>query len=361
MDQSPPGRMSRPARVIPVIPAHNEEASIGDTIRSLERQSLRPSQIFVVCDNCTDDTAGVAAAAGARVITTVGNTARKAGALNQALTVILPSLADSDLILVMDADSHISGEWIEYAASLFGDRPDAGCVCGVFFGDPGAGLIGQLQRNEYFRYAREVYRHRQAPVLSGTGTLFRVCALRLLSTERGRSLPGDPGDFYDSHALTEDNEITLAMKMLGFRCLAGEGCVTVTEVMPSWRLLWSQRLRWQQGTLSDLRRYGVNRVTLPYWGKQVRLYGMFLMTIACWCVMGIAVIQHPGLNVLWTVGILAVSFLERLWNVRKAGTLGMLLSVLTLPELLYDVFRMAVFFRAFADAASGRDVGWKHL
>jgi poly-beta-1,6-N-acetyl-D-glucosamine synthase len=348
-------------RVIPVIPAHNEEASIGDTIRSLQRQSLAPSRIFVVCDNCTDDTAGVAAAAGARVITTVGNTARKAGALNQALTVILPSLSGSDLILVMDADSHISGEWIEYAAGLFRDRPDAGCVCGVFFGDPGAGLIGQLQRNEYFRYAREVYRHRQAPVLSGTGTLFRVSALLLLSQERGGSLPGDRGDFYDSHALTEDNEITLAMKMLGFGCLAGEGCVTVTEVMPNWKLLWKQRLRWQQGTLSDLRRYGINRVTWPYWAKQIRLYGMFLISLACWAIMALAVVQHPGFNLVWTAGILAVSSVERLWNVREAGPAGILLSVLTIPELLYDVFRMAVFFRAFADAASGRDVGWEHL
>ena len=347
--------------MIPVIPAHNEETSIGDTIRSLQRQSLAPSQIFVVCDNCTDDTAGVAAAAGARVITTVGNTARKAGALNQALTVIIPALSANDLVLVMDADSHISGEWIEYAAGLFRDRPDAGSVCGVFFGDPGAGLIGQLQRNEYFRYAREVYRHRQAPVLSGTGTLFRASALLRLSEERGGSLPGDRGDFYDSHALTEDNEITLAMKVLGFQCLAGEGCVTVTEVMPNWRLLWKQRLRWQQGTLSDLRRYGVNRVTLPYWAKQARLYGMFLISIACWAIMALAAVQHPGFNLLWTTAILAVSFLERLWNVRKAGPAGILLSILTLPELLYDVFRMAVFFRAFADAATGRDAGWEHL
>jgi cellulose synthase/poly-beta-1,6-N-acetylglucosamine synthase-like glycosyltransferase len=349
------------ARVVAVIPAHNEEASIGDTIRSLERQSSPPSQVFVVCDNCADDTAGVAAASGAKVLTTAGNTARKAGALNQALTTILPSLSDSDLILVMDADSRISRDWIEYASELLGGRSDAGSVCGVFFGEHGGGFIGQLQRNEYFRYSREVYRHRQAPVLSGTGTLFRVSALLMISSERGGSLPGDHGDFYDSHALTEDNEITLALKMLGFRCLAGVGCETVTEIMPGWRPLWKQRLRWQKGTLSDLRRYGINQVTLPYWSKQIRLYGMFLMSIACWSIMGAGIVQHPGFNLVWSAAILAASFLDRLWNVRKAGPAGMILSVLTLPELLYDVFRMAVFFRALADAMTGRDVDWGHL
>jgi poly-beta-1,6-N-acetyl-D-glucosamine synthase len=347
--------------VITFIPAHNEEASIGDTIRSLERQSVRPAEVFVVCDNCTDDTAGVAAAAGARVLTTVGNKARKAGALNQALTQVLPTLSDADLVLVMDADSRISKTWIEYACELLRERPEAGGICGVFLGDSGAGFIGQLQRNEYFRYAREVYRHRQAPVLSGTGSLFRVPGLRLVSRERGRSLPGDPGDFYDSHALTEDNEITLALKTLGYRCLAGEGCETVTEVMPTSRSLWKQRLRWQKGALSDLRSYGLNRVTLPYWGKQTALYGMFLMSIACWTIMGLAIAEDPGFNIAWTAGILSVNFLERLWTVRKAGLAGMIVSALTLPEMLYDVFRMAVFFRAFADALTGREVDWGHL
>lgn len=357
---SAPAR-NRPGRVTAVIPAHNEEASIGDTIRSLARQSLPPAQVIVVCDNCTDDTAGVAASAGAKVFTTVRNTARKAGALNQALTGLLPALSDDDLVLVMDADSRVSAGWIEYAVGILRDDSRAGGVCGVFLGEPGGGFVGQLQRNEYFRYSREVYRRRQAPVLSGTGSLFLVPALLLVSRERGRSLPGDPGDFYDGHALTEDNEITLALKTLGFRCVAGEGCETTTEVMPTWRALFRQRLRWQKGALSDLRSYGLTGVTLPYWGKQLALYGLFLLSIACWVIMGFAIAQHPGFNVVWTAAILGVNFAERLWTVRRAGPAGMIVSMLTLPEMIYDVFRMVVFFRAFADAVTNRDVDWGHL
>jgi cellulose synthase/poly-beta-1,6-N-acetylglucosamine synthase-like glycosyltransferase len=350
------------ARLIAVLPAHNEEATIGDTVRSLARQSRPPDQVVVVCDNCTDDTAGVAASAGAKVFTTVGNTAKKAGALNQALGKLLPTFAgDDDLALVMDADSRINKEWLEYACELLQDDPRTGAVCGIFLGEPGGGLIGQIQRNEYTRYARMVYRQRQTPVLSGTGSLFRIPALLRVARERSRTLPGKHGDFYNSSALTEDNEMTLAMKTLGYRTVAGEGCETTTEVMPDWHALFRQRLRWQKGALDDLRTYGLTRVTFSYWVKQIAIYGAFLLSIACWIIIGFALAHSPGFNLAWTVGILSINFGERLWTVQKVGWAGMVLSMLTLPEMGYDLFRLAVFFRAAADVVRGREVEWGHL
>jgi poly-beta-1,6-N-acetyl-D-glucosamine synthase len=349
------------ARLIAVIPAHNEEATIGDTVRSLARQSRPPDQVVVVCDNCTDDTAGVAASAGAKVFTTVGNTAKKAGALNQALGKLLQTFTDNDLALVMDADSRLNNEWIEYACELLRENSRIGAVCGVFLGELGGGLIGQIQRNEYTRYARMVYRRRQTPVLSGTGTLFRIPALLRVARERGATVPGTRGDFYNSSAFTEDNEMTLAMKTLGYLCVAGEGCETTTEVMPDWHALFRQRLRWQKGALEDLRSYGLTSVTFPYWAKQAAIYGAFLLSIACWIIMGMAMVHDPGLNLVWTAGILSVNFSERLWTVRKAGKSGMVLSMLTLPEMGYDLFRLAVFFRAVADVVRGREVEWGHL
>lgn len=181
---------------------------------------------------------------------------RVAGALNQALAGTLPYLADEDCVLVMDADSHLNLNWLQAATAALRRNPCAGAVCGVFLGEPGGGLIGQLQRNEYIRYARQVGRRRQVPVLSGTGTLFRVSSLRAVAAERGRRLPGPPGQYYSEESITEDDEITLALKSLGRQCLAAVGCQTTTELMPTWSALWTQRIRWQKGALNDLRRYG---------------------------------------------------------------------------------------------------------
>lgn len=359
---TPPGRERRRARQITVfIPAHNEQATIGATIRSLQAQTTRPARVIVICDNCTDGTAAVAARHGASVFYTVGNTARKAGALNQVLTRMLPGLNGDDLVLVMDADSLLTGNWLAAASRMLHRNPRVGAVCGVFLGEPGAGLVGQLQRNEYWRYSRTVKRRLQAPVLSGTGTLFRVSVLREVARERGRRLPGAPGEFYSRTSITEDDEITLALKTLGHRCVPADGCHTTTEVMPTWRALWRQRVRWQKGALGDLWAYGFTRVTLSYWLRQAGIYAGLGLSVACWWIILTQIADQPGINLVWTTGILGVNFAERLYTVRKAGLWGMLLSALMVPEFAYDVFRMGVFLRALADAVTGRDIAWGHV
>jgi hypothetical protein len=160
-----------------------------------------------------------------------------------------------------------------------------GAVCGVFLGEPGGGLVGQLQRNEYFRYARLIKRRWQALVLSGTGTLFRVPVLKQIARERGNRLPGTRGQIYNQASITEDDEVTLAVKTLGWKCLCPPECETTTEVMPTWKALWTQRIRWQKGTLGDLRAYGLGRVTRSYWARQTGLYGGFAVSFVCLGIM----------------------------------------------------------------------------
>jgi glycosyltransferase involved in cell wall biosynthesis len=91
-----------------LIPAHNEAAGISDTLESLKSQTQPPDRVVVVADNCTDATGEIALALGAEVIRTVGNTDKKAGALNFALEGLLPGANPEDMILVQDADSQLS-------------------------------------------------------------------------------------------------------------------------------------------------------------------------------------------------------------------------------------------------------------
>src|SRR3954447_19598713 len=58
------GVYAGPVTVTVLVPAHNEAACIGQTIRSLQEQSRPPERIVVVADNCTDDTPAIARAAG---------------------------------------------------------------------------------------------------------------------------------------------------------------------------------------------------------------------------------------------------------------------------------------------------------
>jgi hypothetical protein len=81
---------------IALIPAYNEEDQIEAAIRSLQEQESPPDLIIVCADNRTDRTAPRAEAAGAHVFETIQNVHRKAGALNQALDILLPELHDED-------------------------------------------------------------------------------------------------------------------------------------------------------------------------------------------------------------------------------------------------------------------------
>lgn len=113
----PAGRHALPhqSRVVALVPAHDEEAQIGAALAALSRQTRRPDLVVVVCDNCTDRTAPIARRSGAAVLVTEGNRDKKAGALNQALSRVLPLLDDDDVILVQDADSQPDPTFLDHA------------------------------------------------------------------------------------------------------------------------------------------------------------------------------------------------------------------------------------------------------
>ena len=292
----PPAGARRPGRVVVLIPAHNEAAAIDATVASLRRQTRPPERIIVIADNCTDDTEDLSLLHGAEVMATVGNTARKAGALNQALRQVLPHLRPQDFLLIMDADSQLNPDWIRRAVDAFNRDRRLGGVCGTYTGEPGPGLLLQLQRNEFVRASRMIGRRSDLWVLSGTGTMFRASVLRKVATERGRTLPGILGEFYSSTSITEDYEITLALKTLGFRCLCAPGCTAATELMPTWQHLFRQRLRWQSGTLTALRQYGITNATWTNWARQAFFYGRYCSQLACWAIIVWSLIAHPGLT-----------------------------------------------------------------
>jgi biofilm PGA synthesis N-glycosyltransferase PgaC len=340
--------------VLVLVPAHNEADAITDTLGALEDQTRPADRVVVVADNCTDETSTLSRAAGAEVLVTVGNRDKKAGALNQALSCLLATLADSDCVLIVDADSRISPRFLEVAVQTLHDDSDIGAVGGIFLGEPGGGLLGALQRNEYLRYQRQIRRrHGDALVLTGTATLHRVRVLRHLIEVRGTA--------YDPTALTEDNEITLAIKTLGLQCVSPPMCLVETEVMPTWRDLWNQRLRWQRGALENLRAYGVTRVTAPYAAQQL---GMGVGVMAMWLYLGftahLAAAGELGVRPWWTA-VAAVFFAERLVSVWHGGPAARRVALPFVLEWGYDLFLQAVLIRASFDVLLRRPARWHHV
>lgn len=356
-----------PGRIVAVVPAHDEEALIAAALESLAAQTRVADEVIVAADRCRDRTGAIAAAHGATVMETTDNLHKKAGAIDQVLEDLLPRLSDNDAVLVMDADTSLSPTFIADAAGRLrepeGDGPRVGGVGGIFFGCfPVQGMIGHLQNNEYIRYAREIGRLKgRAAVLTGTATLFSARALR--DVKRARScdeLPAGSG-VYDVEALTEDNELTLALKHLGYRCVSPKACTVGTRLPATTATLFHQRLRWQRGALENLKAYGPTRHTMPYIARQLMTYlGVafvpFYLTVLLHALLTRGSV---GLPLLWT--LVAVFFvIERTWSVRRGGWRSIGLSLLVLPEVAYDLFLHAVYLRAAIDHATGARESWRY-
>ncbi len=348
-------------KVIVCIPAHNEAVFIGAAVLSARQQTSPPDEIYVIADNCTDDTARLARAAGAQVVETVGNTQKKTGALNQFFDdAHLVRLADDDIVLVQDADTQLSPEFLAIAAAGM-KQGDVGAVGGVFYGQPGGGLLGQLQRNELYRYARLIDRAGgEAPDLTGQAVAFRAGALKHVQQARGSGeLPDGTGTgVYVVSSLSEDTEITMALRTLGYRCLCpGGGCTGVTRNMPSLRKLARQRIRWQRGTLEEWHGYGQDdHVSGRALGVLKRLaVGLPLLALAA---IPFAVMTSGIWLALLLAGLAVLAVTPRVMAVRCAGWKGMVTTALVVPELAYEVFQLVIFVWVRRHINIGTEAAW---
>jgi biofilm PGA synthesis N-glycosyltransferase PgaC len=345
-----------------IIPAHNEAAGIAETLNSLKSQTVVPGRVIVVADNCTDTTEEISRAAGAEVVRTDGNSDKKAGALNFVLASLLPQCEPEDMILVQDADSQLSPDFIERSVSHLRADSRLGAVGGVFLGAGGGGFVGHLQRNEYARYARDVRRlHGKCLVVTGTAALFRARTLRDVVAARldGSLPPGNGrGGVYDTSVLTEDNELSFALLTLKYRIRSPADCTLVTEVMPTWRELWAQRLRWKRGAVENCVQYGWTAVTRPYWGRQLLSVVGVLVTLAYVSTVAFALATGAGLHVqpFW-LAVTGVFVIERIVTVRLRGWRYMLAAA-TMYELVIDLFLQVVHAKAYADAVFNRKKAW---
>lgn len=352
--QPTPQPRSRPhtyhhSKVVVVVPAYNEAATIAATIAALHTQTRPADRIIVVANNCTDNTADVARQAGAEVWTMRHNPHKKAGALNWAISQLLPDLHDRDMLLVTDADSMLTPGAIAAAEHGLHRRRNVGAVCADYYLPRQPGTLNLLQANEYARFSRWIWRRAgRAVVLSGVATLFEVAAVRRVIDGRNVGhLPGYHGELYHRDPATEDIELTFAVQAAGYRPRVAVGFLAATDAMPSLNALILQRVRWQRGMLDTLRLYRLAWWNAGHWARQIAIYVGSLMVpayvavlVGTWATAGMVPFDPRWLPVT------ALFAVERMVTVRRQGWRAVLLAGLLLPEWCYEQVRSWAYWRA---------------
>jgi cellulose synthase/poly-beta-1,6-N-acetylglucosamine synthase-like glycosyltransferase len=112
-----PAQEGEPQRLTVVMPAHNEASIIAGTLRALLPQLSKSDRLVVVADNCSDETAAVAAAEGAEVLVRSDvNRRGKAYAVDFAIRHLESD--PPDIVMVIDADCEVAAGSIERLVQL---------------------------------------------------------------------------------------------------------------------------------------------------------------------------------------------------------------------------------------------------
>ena len=110
-----PLKVNKKHKFMAIIPAHNEEMVVGSLIESLKNQTYDKDlyDIYVIADNCTDNTAKIAEEAGAIVYKRFDSVNKTKGfALNWFLQQKIAEEADYDAFFVFDADNIVDKNFI---------------------------------------------------------------------------------------------------------------------------------------------------------------------------------------------------------------------------------------------------------
>src|SRR5437879_8923453 len=127
-------------------------------------------------------------------------------------------MAADDHILIMDADSTLNDTIVENAYAALAKDQAVGAISSTPSGKPGKGYLLLMQQMEYEQYSHEMLLKKEALALPGAGTVFRVGVLKQVAAARGDQLPGETGRVFNVASITEDNELTLAIKTVGWKC-----------------------------------------------------------------------------------------------------------------------------------------------
>ena len=115
-----------------IIPCRNAGGTIAGAVSSALAQTVSPSEVIVVDDASTDDSAAIAERAGARVIR-LDRRANAGGARNRGIDA-----ARGDVIAFMDADVRVPHDWLERVDRAFRSAESIAAVGGrIVNGRPG--------------------------------------------------------------------------------------------------------------------------------------------------------------------------------------------------------------------------------
>ena len=234
-------------RFMTIIPAHNEENVVANLIESLKKQDYPKElyDIYVIADNCTDNTAKIAKEAGAIVYERFDEEKKTKGyALQWFLAQKIQEDAPYDAFCVFDADNIADKNFLkamnkklcqgENVVQGYRDikNPTDNWITAGY-------AIFYWTMNRFYHLAR--YNLGLSPLLNGTGFMVRFDVIKPTG--------------WDTKTLTEDIEFSLKNIIDGRKLGWATDAIVYDEQPTGFKQSWSQRSRWTVGHIQCMKEY----------------------------------------------------------------------------------------------------------
>ncbi len=275
-----------------LIPAHNEGSGIAETLASVISQIHTGDRILVVADNCSDDTAAIALAAGASVIERDNSTQLGKGF---ALAYGLDELSKNppDVLIMLDADCLVMEDTLTKLAVSAGmyDCP----VQSLYLMHAGIDAPIRLKVAEF---AWVVKNHVRA---LGLFKLHLPC--QLMGT--GMAFPWHIISKVDlaTDAIVEDMQLGVELATRGHETrFCPDACVTSCFPMGE-KDAGTQRRRWEHGHLEMITRQAPRLLIAALRQRSPGLFFLVLdlmvPPVALYCLIMILALVAFGCSILW--------------------------------------------------------------
>ena len=243
-----PLKENKEHKFMAIIPAHNEQEVVGNLIESLKNQTYSKDayDIYVIADNCTDNTAVVARRAGAIVYERFDPSKKTKGyALDWFLQQKIKEDAPYDAICIFDADNIVDknffkamnkklcqGDDVVQGYRDMKNSTDNWITSGY--------ALFYWTMHRFYHLAR--YNLGLSPLLNGTGFMVRFDIIK----ENGG---------WKTVTLTEDIEFSLQRILKGKRLGWATDAIVYDEQPTGFKQSWSQRSRWTVGHMQCIKEY----------------------------------------------------------------------------------------------------------
>jgi len=230
------------------IPAHNEEVVIENIVDNLKQLNYPKDsyEVFVIADNCTDNTAAIASAAGANVLERFDD---KKGGKGYALEwafekELYGEDCEYDAAVIFDADNLVSKNFLKEMNSKLcdGNKVIQGYIDSKNPNDSwitASYSIAFWSSNRLFQCARSFMG--MSCEIGGTGFCVDVSVLKQVG--------------WHATCLVEDLEFTMKLMLNGIKVGWAHEAIVYDEKPLTMAQSWKQRRRWMQGFADVCSRY----------------------------------------------------------------------------------------------------------